>query len=306
MDLLRSLPIGLYLEKPVTWLHRVDPRMKFAWLMAFLLTPIAASPFWRLSLAGWALLLMLSTRLPFRVWWKQMGLVTLFSLLLFCVTVFAPDGLNVSHQPRLPIDEFAETASIREPEPVPELPQPTDYRYIMLQQGPLRVTRRSLDLATRVGTLIFTLLASTNLYLLTTAPEEVTASIEQFLRPLNRFGLPVSEVVLTLTLALRFIPLVLEEIQNLVRSVRTRAINWKKLGFRGSTQVGVMVSERLVDNLLVRAEQTATAMQVRGFANAQQHRLPWHQLRFRPIDGLVFVALSALIVARVVWGGMNA
>ena len=47
MDLLRSLPIGLYLEQPVTWLHRLDPRVKMAWLVGILVTPILANAYWR-------------------------------------------------------------------------------------------------------------------------------------------------------------------------------------------------------------------------------------------------------------------
>ncbi|MBD1910562.1 MULTISPECIES: energy-coupling factor transporter transmembrane protein EcfT [unclassified Leptolyngbya] len=303
MDLLRSLPIGLYLEKPVTWLHSLDPRVKFAWLMAFLLTPIGASPYWRLSLLGWMLLLMLSTGLPFRVWWKQLGLVTLFSLLLFLVTVFAPDGITVSHQPRFPIDDLSLT--LPDKPPTVELPQPTGYRYELFEWRFLRVTRRSLDLAVRLSTLVFTFLASTNLYLLTTAPEEVTTSLEHLMRPLKRLNIPVAEIVLTLTLALRFIPLVLEEVQNLIRSIRTRAIHWKKLGLRNSAQVWLVVSERLVDNLLVRADQTANAMQVRGFTTPDQHRMQWYQLRMRSLDWLVLIAAGLFVVARLVWGGIH-
>lgn len=310
MDLLRSLPIGLYLEQPISWLHRVDPRVKSAWLLGFLLSPIAASPLWRLSLVGWLLILMVSTLIPFRVWWKQLGLVTLFSLLLFTVTLIAPDGLNLRHQPRQPANELALgqiVASGSPPAAAPTLeplPQPTGYEYVLFQSSWLRITRRSLDLAVRLSTLVLTLLASTNLFLLTTAPEEITVGLDSLMHPLRRLGVPVTEIVLTLTLSLRFIPLVLEEVQNLVRSVRTRDINWKKLGFRGSSQVWLMIAERLVDNLLSRAEQIASAMQVRGFTSANQHRVQWHQLKIRALDWLVLAGLVVFWSARLRWGGL--
>ncbi|MBE9102209.1 energy-coupling factor transporter transmembrane component T family protein [Vacuolonema iberomarrocanum] len=299
MDLLRSLPIGLYLEKPTTWLHSLDPRVKLAWLMMFLVTPIGANPIWRLSLVGWLLLLIVSTRLPFRIWRKQVGLVALFSLVMFAITVFAPDGVNVSHQPRLPLDDLALTLPDTDPE---VLPQPTGYEYVLFNEGIFRITRRSLDLAIRVSTLVFVFLASTNLFLLTTAPEEITASLEQLMRPLRRLRVPVSELVLTLTLALRFIPLVLEEVQNLVRSVRTRAINWKKLGLRNSSQVWLTVATQMVDNLLVRAEQTASAMQVRGFTSPDAYRMRWYQFRMRKADWVVLVGAIAFLSARLIWG----
>lgn len=315
MDLLRSLPIGLYLEQPVTWLHRIDSRVKLSWLVTFMLTPIAANPAWRLSLVGWLLLLTVLTMLPFRVWRQQIGLVLLFSILLFVITMLAPDGVKVPSQPRLPADEFApiqvSPASSASPPAAPaikafeeaSLPQPTDYQYVLFQRGIIRITRRSLELAIRLATLMFTLIYSTNLYLLTTAPEEITAGVENLLQPLRRFNLPITELVLTLTLSLRFIPLVLEEVQNLVRSIRTRAINWKKLGFQGTTQVWAMVAERLVDNLLVRAEQIASAMQVRGFTGTDRHQVRWHQFQLQTWDWLALTALACFWIARVVWGG---
>jgi energy-coupling factor transport system permease protein len=319
MDLLRSLPIGLYLEQPISWLHKLDPRVKLGWLISFLLTPIAANPFWRLALVGILILLTLISRLPFRVWRRQMGLILLFSVLLFVVTMLAPDGIDVPEQPRLPEHELAlaqttDAATLETPTPLSnspsnsevaslvDLPQPTDYHYVLVDRGIIHITRRSLELAIRVGTLTFTLIYSSNLFLMTTAPEEITAGIDNLLQPLRRFNLPITEIVLTLTLALRFIPLVLEEVQNLVRSVRTRAINWKKLGFRGTAQVWAMVAERLIDNLLVRAEQIASAMQVRGFTSPNQHRVKWHQFRLRFADWLALVGIGIFWGARFVLG----
>ena len=305
MDLLRSLPIGLYLEQPVTWLHRIDSRVKLGWLLSFLLTPIAATPEWRVAIVVGLILLTFASGLPFRAWRKQLGLILGFALLLFGITLFAPDGINVTTQPRLPANEFGigqAAANSPAAQSIASLPQPTNYQYVLLEKGSIRITRRSVELAIRVGTLMFTLIYSTNLYLLTTAPEEITAGLDYFMQPLRRF-LPVTEIILTLTLALRFIPLVLEEVQNLVRSVRTRAINWKKLGFRGATQVWSAIAERLLDNLLLRAEQIASAMQVRGFTSPNQHQVKWHQFRLKRRDGLALMGIGVLWGVRFWWGG---
>lgn len=328
MDLLRSLPLGLYLEQPVTWMHRLDPRVKLGWLLTFLATPFLANPQWRIALVGLLILLTLSARIPLRVWRQQMGWLLFLCFLVFALTAVLPDGLNASHQPRLPADELSlakqpdtlpkptpapnpwnpsewfqrQKSTSSEAEPAPSFPQPTDYNYILVKQGPITITRRSLDLAIRVSTLLFTLIYSTNLFLLTTAPEEVTAAIENWLSPLRRFNIPVTEITLTLTLSLRFIPLVLEEIQNLVRSISTRAINWKKLGMRRTIQVWLMVSERLLENLLLRAEQIAGAMQVRGFTTPNSHQVQWHQFRFRMKDWLALAGIALLWGARMIWG----
>ncbi|QZZ23206.1 hypothetical protein J5X98_13210 [Leptothermofonsia sichuanensis E412] len=329
MDLLRSLPIGLYLEQPVTWLHRLDPRVKLAWLMTFLLAPLLANPPWRIFLVVLLVGITLAAMIPLRVWRQQMVWLLLLSVMVFVLTALLPDGLKARIQPRLPADELAfqeQPAQLPTPPQTswnpfrigqpstPPLPgeqrnpafrQPTDYSYVLFQQGPLTVTRRSLDLAIRFSTLLFTLIYSATLYLLTTAPEEITAAIENWMEPLRRFKFPVTEIALTLTLSLRFIPLVLEEVQNLVRSVSTRAINWRKLGLRRSAEVWLMVAERLLENLLLRAEQISSAMTVRGFTSPNQHRVEWYQFRLRPGDWLALVSLAGLWVARLVWGGQT-
>ena len=281
MDLLRSLPLGLYLEKPLTWLHQIDPRVKLAWLMSFLAAPILANSAWRVLLVVLLILVTLTAAIPLRVWRQQMGWLLMVSFFVLLIAAIGPDGLGVNSQPRLP----AETAS-----------NSSDYEYLLFQQGPAKVTRHSLTLAVRYSTLLFTLVYSSNLYLLTTAPEEITAGIESLMQPWRRLNLPVTEIALTLTLSLRFIPLVLEEAQNLIRSVQTRAINWKKLGFKGAVRVWLMIAERLLENLLLRAEQMANAMTVRGFTSPNEHRVHWHSLRLRRSD---WIAMTSLIVF---WG----
>lgn len=293
MDLLKSLPIGLYLEQPVTWLHRLDPRVKLAWLMTFLVVHMLANPYWRLSMVATLFFLTFSAKIPLRVWRQQAGwLITLSIFVFIFASCLATDGYGLDYQPRLP-----ETAL--------DLPPATSYQYVLLDKGRLTVTRRSLDLAVRMSTLIFTLIYSTNLYLLTTAPEEITAGLEDLMKPLRYFKVPVTEIALTLTLSLRFIPLVLEEIQNLVRSIRTRAINWNKLGIRRSIQVWLLVAEKLLENLLRRAEQIALAMDVRGFTGANEHKVQWHQLRLRWRDWLALAILIPFWLARIYIGSAS-
>ncbi|MEA5511414.1 CbiQ family ECF transporter T component [Crocosphaera sp. UHCC 0190] len=289
MDLLRSLPIGLYLEKPLTWLHKLDPRVKLIWLMSFLLAPILCNSEWRLVLVGLLIILTLIARIPLRVWRQQMGWLIMLSILVFLITALAPDGLAVTSQPRLLESNLS-------------LPQPTSYSYVLLDKKPLFITRHSLDLGIRISTLIFILIYSTNLYLLTTAPEEITAGLEDLLEPLRRFKIPITEIILTLTLSLRFIPLVLEEVQNLIRSIRTRAINWQKLGIKRSLQVWLVVVEKLLENLLMRAEEIAIAMEIRGFTSPNEHRVQWHQLRLIQGDWIALGMLIPFWYARFIWG----
>ena len=77
MDFLRQIPIGQFaapeLEEQAgggSWLRRLDPRLKLAWTLAFLVTPILAGPIWRLALVG---LLLLITALSGLSCWGHRG-----------------------------------------------------------------------------------------------------------------------------------------------------------------------------------------------------------------------------------------
>lgn len=354
MDILRSLPLGLYLEQPVTGLHRLDPRVKLVWLMGFLLTPVLASDLWRIALVFLLVALTLVARIPWRVWRQQLGWLSTLCLLIFVMTAISPDGLLANHtahrpgvdslrldgpatpsallpkaakspqqQDRAPKTQtnqgaapsIASSPSRAEPDALTFFSNvfsdvfsnvfkaDRPYRYILFQQWLITISQRSLDLAIRVSTLIFTLIYSTNLYLLTTAPEEITAGLEDLMLPLRWLGVPVTEVALTLTLSLRYIPLVLEEIQNLGRSIWTRAINWKELGLRRGLRVWLIVAERLLENLLLRASQAANAMQVRGFTGPNRHRVQWHELKLKLPDWLAIATLLLFCGLRTWIGG---
>jgi energy-coupling factor transport system permease protein len=296
MDLLRSLPIGLYLEQPVTWLHRLDPRVKLGWLLSFLLAPILASAYWKLALVALLVMISILAGIPWRALKPQMGWLLLFGGAIFLVGMFAPDSINVSHQLRSPPDAGTEIA------------QPYQYVLFKIDSGiiHLKITKKSLDNAIYASTLIFTSIYSATVYLLTTSPEEVTTGLDRLMAPLRRWNVPVTEITLTLTLALRFIPLVLEEIQNLVRSVYTRAIDWQKLGLKNSAKVWLTVSEKILENLLSRAHQIAIAMQVRGFTTPNTHKVQWHQLKLGKADLFAMFVLCLFWVARFVVGGQFA
>ncbi|WP_071190092.1 energy-coupling factor transporter transmembrane protein EcfT [Trichormus sp. NMC-1] len=305
MDLLRSLPLGLYLENPQTWLHKLDPRVKLMWLLSFLTSYVVANNYWRVLLVLLLIIFTVFAKIPLRVWRQQMGWLLILSFMVLSIGAISPDGLGVSYQPRLPATEQVLTQPVNA-EKIKESPKLADrnkeYSYVLFHQGPIKVNRRSLDLAIRLSTIVFTLIYSTNLYLLTTAPEEITSGMESLMQPLRRFKIPVTEITLTLTLSLRFIPLVLEEVQNLVRSVMTRAINWKKLGLKGGAKVWLIVIERLLENLLLRADQMANAMMVRGFTSPNEHQVKWQDLKLRTGDWLAIAILIVFWGLRIAFG----
>ncbi len=307
MDFLRQLPIGQYVaEEPDasgarrdgSWLRRLDARLKLAWTVAFLVTPILAGPIWRLALVGVLLLITACSGLPWRLWRRSLPLLLALALLVGGLATVLPSGAvppaplqrppaEVRLQPGAPLQPAAERSG-----KAWELVRWGPLQLGPVSLGPLVVNRRSARLGLNGSTLLFTLVHSANLMLLTTRPEELVWAISWLLTPLARLGWPMQRLGFTLLLALRFLPLVQEELQNLLRSVATRAVNLRQLGWRPSLGLVLAVGERLLANLLLRSEQGAEALLARG-----GRWLPPEQLHRRepPRPWLNLAALLGLI-----------
>jgi energy-coupling factor transport system permease protein len=279
MDWLRQFPIGQYVDSggpgAGSWLLGLDPRLKLAWTVAFLVTPILAGAPWRLSLVALLLLLTLLSGLPLRLWRRTLPALLALALLVGLLTALLPAGSNLRHSPQRPPDELR----LQPPPPAsaPGVQAPAErsgLRWELLRWGPIQVgplplgplvvTRRSAQLGINSATLLVTLIHSANLLLLTTTPEDLAWAISWWLAPLGRLGLPIERLGFTLLLALRFLPLVQEELQNLLRAIAIRAVNLRELGWKAGLALLLAVGERLLANILLRSEQGAEALLARG------------------------------------------
>ncbi len=317
MDVLRQLPIGQFVAGESgrsCWLQRLDARLKFGWTLAFLLTPILAGPLWRVGLVLLLLLVTACSGLPWRLWRRSGPLLLLLALLVGGLAAVLPAGGVPPAQLQRPPTEVRLLAG----SPLEPAPERSGQAWELLRWGPVQlgplalgplvVNRRSAELGLNGATLLFTLVHSANLLLLTTSPEELVWAISWGLAPLGRLGMPVDRIGFTLLLSLRFLPLVQEELQNLVRAVATRAVNLRRLGWRASLGLLLAVAERLLANLLLRAEQGAEALVARGGQWLPPERL------HRPASGAVagrallnLVAATGLILLiGLRWSGAGA
>ena len=96
--------------------------------------------------------------------------------------------------------------------------------------------------------------------LLTTSQENIVWALSWFLHPFRKIGLPIDKWLFQLLIALRFIPLVQEEFQNLIKSVSVRSINVRQLGLKKSINVLITIVERLFLNIFLRIEQGADSL----------------------------------------------
>ncbi|KAH9624116.1 hypothetical protein KSS87_020581 [Heliosperma pusillum] len=219
-----------------------------------------------------------------RIKLDQLGRVTLLSLVLFLVL-----GLTA--------DSAIPSVSWRTPPPslngFPGVPTSSrGYAYMIFKFGPLQMTRKGLSVASTSACLTFTILQSASLCLATTSPEQLASALRWFLLPLARIGVPVSEIVLTLMLSLRFINLIFDEVRNVALGVLSRRIDWQQLTFLEKVDVFVTYIRRIFKNIFSHAEQISQAMIVRGFRGDTNH----HKIHFQKWSVGIpdFVSLLAL------------
>ena len=313
MDWLRQVPIGQYVDAQpgdrLRWLSRLDPRLKLAWTVTFLLTPILAGPRFRCALVLLLLLVTALSGLPWRLWRRSLPTLLVVALLVGLLTALLPADATPSASLQRPPTELRlrPQAAGQPPAQVEgrswELWRWGPLRLGPVPLGPLVITRKSAALAINTSTLLVTLLHSANLLLISTPPEQLAWAISWWLAPLEKLGWPMQRLGFTLLLALRFLPLVQEELQNLLRALATRAVNLKALGWKRGLELVLAVGERLLANLLLRAEQGAEALMARGgtWQPADQLRLPGPASG--PISAAAMLALVALLGVRWRVGG---
>ncbi len=131
--------------------------------------------------------------------------------------------------------------------------------------GPLQVTREGLEAGGQIFLRLGFLILVASLLTLTTPPISLTAGMESMLSPLKRIGVPAHELAMMMTIALRFIPTLLEEAQTLVRSQRSRGAEFSALSPKKMAANLLPLFVPLFAGALRRAEDLATAMEARCY-----------------------------------------
>ena len=257
MNILTKFSIGQYVDGDRSWLRIVDSRLKIIAVLIFLITPIWAGPLWRLSLVISLIFITVVSLLPFRVWWRSLVFLLGLSLLIGFFTLIASSDIQSLDSPLRDPNELNLILESQEKWNFLEIPS-KKIGFITL--GPYSLSRKAFELGIKTSTLIFTLIHSVNLMLLTTIQEDIVWALSWFMNPLRKVGLPIDKWLFQLLLALRFIPLVQEEFQNIIKSVSVRSINLRSLGFKKSINVLLTMVERLFLNIFLRIDQGADSL----------------------------------------------
>ena len=262
MNILTKFPLGQYVDGNKSWLRIIDSRLKFIILLIFLITPIWAGPLWRISLVLCLLFITFISFLPIRVWWRSISFLIFLSLFIGLISIFATSNLSPLEIPLRDPNElgFLLTKNISW-----NLIHIPIIKVGFINFGPYNISRKAFQLGIKTSTLIFTVVHSVNLVLLTTLKEEIVWAISWFIYPLKKINIPVDRLLFQLLLSMRFIPLVQEEFQNILKSVSVRSINYRNLGLKKIFNVWLSLIERIFLNILLRIEQGSDSLLSKGF-----------------------------------------
>lgn len=128
---------------------------------------------------------------------------------------------------------------------------------------------------------------------LTTMPLSLTDAIEYLLRPLNAIKVPVHEIALMLSIALRFVPTLMDETEKIMNAQRARGIDFGEGNIYQQMKAIVPLLIPLFVSSFNRAEELATAMEARGYKGGEG-RTKYRQLEWVSRDTLTMVAFGLL------------
>lgn len=147
---------------------------------------------------------------------------------------------------------------------------------------------------------IILLIASTSMLTYTTSPISLTDGLERLLSPLKKIKIPVHEFAMMMTIALRFIPTLIEETDKIMSAQKARGADFEtgSLVQRAKALVPILVP--LFVSAFRRADELATAMECRLY-HGGEGRTRLHTLKMAKIDyySLAFMAVFCLLVINI-------
>ena len=138
----------------------------------------------------------------------------------------------------------------------------------------------------------------TTLLTLTTMPMSLTEAIEYLLHPGKKIGVPVHEIALMLSIALRFVPTLMDETEKIMNAQRARGIDFGEGNLYNQMKSIVPMLIPLFVSSINRAEELATAMEARGYKGGEG-RTKFRQLTWQRRDTYllgIYLAMAIFLI----------
>lgn len=160
----------------------------------------------------------------------------------------------------------------------------------------VRVTAEGVRQAVFISLRLILLVAGTSLLTLTTPPIALTDGLERLLKPLKRIRFPAHELAMMMTIALRFIPTLLEETERIRKAQMARGADFETGGLLARARAMVPLLVPLFVSAFRRADELAMAMESRCY-HGGEGRTRMHELHYARRDLLAALLIALLLAA---------
>ena len=229
--MLRDITIGQHFPGN-SLVHRFDPRLKIIFTILYIvLLFTAANPLGMALSIAWLAVLYKMAKIPVKMIVKSLKPIVPIILFTCVLNLFFVTG---------------------EGEP-------------LVQIWVLRIYAEGVRYAILMAVRVVTLIAGTSLLTYTTSPIVLTDAIEQLLHPLNRFHVPVHELAMMMTIALRFIPTLVEETDKIMNAQKARGAMLDSGTLKERIHAMIPILIPLFISAFRRADELAMAMECRCY-----------------------------------------
>lgn len=258
--MLQNIAIGQYVPGQ-SFLHRADPRSKLLFIILFATLVFLANNTLTYSvLIAFTLFTVLLSRLSLSYILKSLKPVWILILFTVVLHIFITKGGTVYYQWG---------------------------SFTIEQEG----VRQAIFISLRLGLLVLI----SSLLTLTTSPIDLTEGLERLLGPFGKIGVPVHEIALMMSIALRFIPTLMEETDKIIKAQSARGADFTSGNLVRRAKNLVPIAIPLFISAFRRAEELALAMEARGYRGGVG-RTRLNKLVFSWRDTCVAVAGVLLMV----------
>lgn len=264
--MLSDITLGQYFPGN-SFIHRLDPRTKILATLIYISAIFLAESFLSYGLLTFfALLVILISRLPLIMVLKSLKPILIIVVLTLGIHMFTAPG-----------------------------------EHVLFTWKFLSVTQEGLELGIKMSLRLMLLLLFSSVLTFTTSPIILTDGIESLLRPFKKIGVPAHELAMMMTIALRFIPTLLEETDRIMKAQTARGADFSSgnLLQRAKNMLPILVP--LFISAFRRADELAVAMESRCYRGGEG-RTRMHELAYRSID---YTAFLVIILLTVVLGAMR-
>lgn len=250
--MLKDITIGQYYQEN-SIIHRLDPRVKLFGTMVFLFSLfISGRPLPYLVATAALFLVIKISRVPFRFIVKGLKAVVILLIISVSFNLFLTPGKVVAGF------------------------------WI------LKITREGIHTALLIGIRLIYLIIGSSMMTLTTTPNDLTDGLEKALGFLRKIHIPVHEIAMMMSIALRFIPILMEETDKIMKAQTARGADFESGGIIKKAKNMVPLLVPLFISAFRRANDLAVAMDARCYRGGEG-RTKMKPLKYKKADYITYI-----------------